>query len=239
MKRKKTAYESREWKASGGAYGKADSVSPFACFEHRPRCRNSGLRGGQGRSKDHGDGGGGGCDYHGNHYYYYYYDFTSQYDQAVRIDKADICFVGDSLTQLGLWSEFFPGRTVINRGIGSDVSEGVLNRLDSVVDHRPDIVFLMIGVNDLGKGIPEAETVGNVRKIVSSLSASLSDATMVIQSVLPAKGIAEDAILRFNEDYKQIASELRPRRISGSPSPLSCRRGAQRLPLFGRRSSPR
>ena len=52
---------------------------------------------------------------------------------------------------------------------------------------------------------------GNVRKIVSSLSASLSDATMVIQSVLPAKGIAEDAILRFNEDYKQIASELRPR----------------------------
>ncbi|MFR4960974.1 MAG: GDSL-type esterase/lipase family protein [Eggerthella lenta] len=183
--------------------------------------------------------GGGGCDYHGNHYYYYYYDFTSQYDQAVRIDKADICFVGDSLTQLGLWSEFFPGRTVINRGIGSDVSEGVLNRLDSVVDHRPDIVFLMIGVNDLGKGIPEAETVGNVRKIVSSLSASLSDATMVIQSVLPAKGIAEDAILRFNEDYKQIASELRPRRISGSPSPLSCRRGAQRLPLFGRRSSPR
>ena len=182
--------------------------------------------------------GGGGCDYHGNHYYYYY-DFTSQYDQAVRIDKADICFVGDSLTQLGLWSEFFPGRTVINRGIGSDVSEGVLNRLDSVVDHRPDIVFLMIGVNDLGKGIPEAETVGNVRKIVSSLSASLSDATMVIQSVLPAKGIAEDAILRFNEDYKQIASELRPRRISGSPSPLSCRRGAQRLPLFGRRSSPR
>ena len=31
------AYESREWKASGGAYGKADSVSPFACFEHRPR----------------------------------------------------------------------------------------------------------------------------------------------------------------------------------------------------------
>ena len=182
--------------------------------------------------------GGGGCDYHGNHYYYYY-DFTSQYDQAVRIDKADICFVGDSLTQLGLWSEFFPGRTVINRGIGSDVSEGVLNRLDSVVDHRPDIVFLMIGVNDLGKGIPEAETVGNVRKIVSSLSASLSDATMVIQSVLPAKGIAEDAILRFIEDYKQIASELRPRRISGSPSPLSCRRGAQRLPLFGRRSSPR
>ncbi|MEQ3252081.1 GDSL-type esterase/lipase family protein [Eggerthella lenta] len=181
--------------------------------------------------------GGGGCDYHSNHYYYY--DFTSQYDQAVRIDKADICFVGDSLTQLGLWSEFFPGRTVINRGIGSDVSEGVLNRLDSVVDHRPDIVFLMIGVNDLGKGIPEAETVGNVRKIVSSLSASLSDATMVIQSVLPAKGIAEDAILRFNEDYKQIASELRPRRISGSPSPLSCRRGAQRLPLFGRRSSPR
>ena len=88
-----------------------------------------------------------------------------------------------------------------------------------MVDHRPDIVFLMIGVNDLGKGIPEAETVGNVRKIVSSLSASLSDATMVIQSVLPAKGIAEDAILRFNEDYKQIASELRPRRISGSPSP--------------------
>lgn len=50
-------FENDVWKASGGAYGKADSVSPFACFEHRPRCRNSGLRGGQGRSKDHGDGG--------------------------------------------------------------------------------------------------------------------------------------------------------------------------------------
>ena len=151
--------------------------------------------------------GGGGCDYHSNHYYYYYYDFTSQYDQAVRIDKADICFVGDSLTQLGLWSEFFPGCTVINRGIGSDVSEGVLNRLDSVSDCRPDIVFLMIGVNDLATGVPEATTVANVKKIVESLLVSLPDTTIVIQSVLPAEDVDEVAILRLNESYEEIASE--------------------------------
>lgn len=147
---------------------------------------------------------GGRYDYRANHYYY---DFTSQFDQVVRIDKADICFVGDSLTQLGLWSEFFPGCTVINRGIGSDVSEGVLNRLDSVSDCRPDIVFLMIGVNDLATGVPEATTVANVKKIVESLLVSLPDTTIVIQSVLPAEDVDEVAILRLNESYEEIASE--------------------------------
>jgi lysophospholipase L1-like esterase len=41
----------------------------------------------------------------------------------------------------------------INRGINSDTTAGVLNRVDEVVALKPKRVYLIIGVNDVVKGL--------------------------------------------------------------------------------------
>ena len=79
--------------------------------------------------------------------------------------QADIVMLGDSLTEGGNWQDILPDIRVMNRGITSDRSSGVLARLPEVISRRPRQVFLMIGVNDLFRGgTPEgtAETIGRI-----------------------------------------------------------------------------
>ena len=81
-------------------------------------------------------------------------DHTFQYtDNASYIQRStqfelmperntDIVFLGDSITARFEWQEYFSDLTVANRGIDSDVTEGVLNRLDTVENQHPKKIFL-------------------------------------------------------------------------------------------------
>ena len=63
----------------------------------------------------------GGASYEQNNWYEPY---TYQARELTGISSCDVCMVGDSLTMYGLWNEFWPDLVVLNRGIGSDTSEG-------------------------------------------------------------------------------------------------------------------
>ena len=82
---------------------------------------------------------------------------------------ASVVFVGDSIIEAGEWSDFFPSLRTANRGVGSDTSVDVLNRLDSIISVNPKIAFLMFGINDIYKGIPIEVTLENYSVIVSKL----------------------------------------------------------------------
>ena len=54
------------------------------------------------------------------------------------------------------WNEFFGKvniKNIKNIGISGDVVKGVIERLDNVESSNPKKIFLMIGINDLGKEI--------------------------------------------------------------------------------------
>lgn len=74
--------------------------------------------------------------------------------------------LGDSLTDWGNWSEVLPGLNLINRGIAGDTSAGVLARVTEIIEHKPKVVVLMIGVNDILQGASSAAVAENIRKIV-------------------------------------------------------------------------
>ena len=57
-------------------------------------------------------------------------------------------FLGDSITEGGLWDAWFQELPALNRGIGGDTTEDILARLDSAID-QPTAVSLLIGTNDL------------------------------------------------------------------------------------------
>lgn len=129
--------------------------------------------------------------------------------ESVPASDADIVFLGDSLTAFCPWQEFFSNQTVLNRGIGSDVSEGVLNRLDSVIAHAPKRVFLMIGINDLSKKIDQKVTVDNVERVIQKLQENLPDCTIYLQSVLPVRvnTISGESVAELNEEYIRISEK--------------------------------
>lgn len=140
----------------------------------------------------------------------YSYEQNEQYSTFLKMykmntEETDIVFLGDSITFQGAFDEFFPDKRVLNRGIGSDTSKGVLNRLDEVIVHNPKAVFLMIGINDLGHYISEDDIVLNVQMIIENIKAELPDCQIYIESVLPTATIDLKRIESLNTRYKEIA----------------------------------
>lgn len=95
---------------------------------------------------------------------------------------------GDSLS---LW---FPpallprDRTWLNQGISGETSAGLLDRLSIFDQTQPQVVFVMIGINDLIRGISEETVLANSRLIVRYLQRTHPNAKIVLQSILPHGG---------------------------------------------------
>lgn len=113
-------------------------------------------------------------------------------------------FLGDSITEGGLWHEWFPALPVVNRGIGGDTANGVLARLPNALQGPPERIFLLIGTNDLTLGRKVDEIASDVAAIVSA--ANNAGVDIVIQSVMPRAHSYRDRILCLNDRYQAIAA---------------------------------
>lgn len=95
---------------------------------------------------------------------------------------------GDSLS---LWfpsNLLPPGATWLNQGISGETSYGLLKRV-KLLDHtKPQTIFVMVGINDLIRGVRGETLVANQREIVRHLKAAHPQAAIVIQSILPHGG---------------------------------------------------
>ena len=129
--------------------------------------------------------------------------------------------LGDSITEGFDVAKHFPGRRVLNRGIGADVignampaddPRGVLQRLDdSVFDCAASDVFILIGINDLNSGRTVESMVEGYRELLTRIRKNAPLVHVHVQSVLPTRGDHDKqnaAVLRFNEQLKQLAGEF-------------------------------
>lgn len=75
---------------------------------------------------------------------------VSQREQFELVEiRADVAMVGDSLIQSGNWNELFPGKMIVNRGVGGDRTDDLLVRTRGVLRAHPRKIFLLVGINDL------------------------------------------------------------------------------------------
>lgn len=135
-----------------------------------------------------------------------------------------IIFIGDSITKgtgyggvtaadtfaykVGSAAGYVPA-DVINKGVGSDTSAGVLARLAAdVLANSPDVCVLMIGVNDWSLGIPVATYANNVRQIIGQLKAA--GIRPVVLSTMPNCGTNAqfDALATYVEALENIIAEM-------------------------------
>jgi lysophospholipase L1-like esterase len=114
----------------------------------------------------------------------YYMHKVSQFRLLPNTEN-EIVFLGDSITDIAEWSELFGNQRIKNRGISTDNTFGVIARLDEVVASHPNKIFLMIGINDIAKKIPDSIIVNNIQRIVILVRQKSPKTKIFIQSILP------------------------------------------------------
>ena len=124
-----------------------------------------------------------------------------------------VVFVGDSL--VGNWKDMersFPGLSVANRGIGGDVSRGVLFRFqEDVLDLHPSTIVVLIGTNDLSaRGTPDT-VVSNLSAVIAMAHKQNPAMPIVICTVPPRdspKAPIQSATLdQLNGKIRALASD--------------------------------
>ena len=118
--------------------------------------------------------------------YPHFYKRMNQFvNENHSLDGCDICFVGDSLTEM-MDVNNFNNLHCVNRGIVSDKSAGILMTLkDRVIDTKPKKVFLLIGSNDICDGYTIKQISDNITDIIEMLIEEIKGVEIVVSTVLP------------------------------------------------------
>jgi lysophospholipase L1-like esterase len=110
--------------------------------------------------------------------------FWTQREQAQR----SIVLVGDSLT--GGWSDMakaFPTYKVANRGIGGDVSRGVLFRFEEdVLDLHPQAIVILVGTNDLTARGSADDAISNITDMLTMAQKRDAQTPVILCTIPPS-----------------------------------------------------
>ena len=148
-------------------------------------------------------------------------------------NKKIIACIGDSLTHGNIgqsWVDYlreeFPNDVFLNEGINGNTAWQVLQRLDPILQCKPDLIILMIGTNDaLGSfdkdsglrykknnNLPEVPSLGKYKEELSMLIDKISNQSNVAICTLPPIGENIDSkvnkhIKKFNDYIELIATQ--------------------------------
>ncbi|MEH2249226.1 SGNH/GDSL hydrolase family protein [Nostoc sp.] len=117
--------------------------------------------------------------------------------------------VGDSLSMWFPKEKLPAGKLWLNQGISGDTSSGVLKRLGAFSATRPDVIYVMAGINDLRKGASDDTILRNYRRIVRRLRQAHPQAQIIVQSILPTRlpKLSNSRIRHINIQLTLIAKQ--------------------------------
>ena len=114
----------------------------------------------------------------------------------VSVLEPDIIFIGDSIVEYYPLQELLgTAKTIVNRGIRGYQTGLLLDNLDAhLYGDAVDQIVLLIGTNDIGKGIPMNEALDNLEGVIQSLNRDYPLSQIKLVSILP---------VNEGEEYKQ------------------------------------
>lgn len=93
-------------------------------------------------------------------------------------------------------------RKVVRAGVSGEVTEGGLARLQGVIDeHKPKLVIVCLGGNDMLRKVNEAQTKTNMRTIIKTIKAQGIDVVLV---GVPKPALVTSAPPFFDEIAKEF-----------------------------------
>ncbi|MCG3877895.1 arylesterase [Psychrobacter sp. Ps6] len=142
-------------------------------------------------------------------------------DQQVNSSPITILALGDSLTEgLGVdKNDNYPAQLedrlqemgydnakVINSGLSGETSTGLVNRLDWVLQTKPDVTILTIGANDAIRGIDVATIEANIRTAVKRLQDNGS--VVILGGMSIYDNLGSDYVAAFSDIYPRVAKDM-------------------------------
>lgn len=128
-------------------------------------------------------------------------------------DVGAVVFLGDSITEMwGSLAKDFPNLKVANRGIGGDITSGVLYRLKAdVLSLNPSGIVLLIGTNDVGDGADADAVAGNIRLILQAIKDYNPNLKVIVCKIMPRSDgggpFHAQVIKQINEKIEQLTKE--------------------------------
>jgi len=116
-----------------------------------------------------------------------------------------VIFLGNSITQGGDWAKLTGDSTVVNRGIGADVTFGLRTRLDDVTRRKPSKLFVLIGINDISKDIPDAVIAAEYRMLIDSVRTQSPQTKIFVQSILPLNPTVKNFPQHYDKQPRVVA----------------------------------
>lgn len=146
-------------------------------------------------------------------------------------DRGAIVFVGDSLIGGYKIADAFPSFKVANRGVGGEVTRGLLFRLkEDVIDLNPQAVVICSGSNDLSCRSDPKLAVENLGEVISRLQAANSRLPIILCLVtprdVPNAPITEGSLAQLNEGIRQLAASKQNVYVVDVFTPLATPEGA-------------
>jgi lysophospholipase L1-like esterase/acetyl esterase/lipase len=159
---------------------------------------------------------------------HYSYLDNPQYLERVKLfatqkDQKSIVMLGNSITERGQWPEILGRTDVANRGIGSDITAGYINRINYVFNLHPEICFIEGGVNDLAHYIAQDTIIHNLGILIDTLRSKkiipVLNAVTFVTSEYKAfdPGIFNARIEKLNEAIKRLADKKKVAFINLNP----------------------
>lgn len=130
------------------------------------------------------------------------------------ITKKDFVFLGNSITAGTNWAKLLGLPNAKNRGISGDITFGVLERLDEVISGKPKKVFVLIGINDVSRNIPDSLILRNYKSIINRIKAGSKKTKIYFYTLLPVNASfnkfknhygKDEHILWLNSEIKKLA----------------------------------
>jgi lysophospholipase L1-like esterase len=143
----------------------------------------------------------------------YYFLHVAQFESLPK-SQNDILLVGDSLTDQGEWNELLNNPYLKNRGISGDTTDGILYRIEQIVEGQPRKIFIMIGANDFWhekKSI--AEVLQNYKLILDTFQKKAPNTKVYVQSLLPIDNtnfnvtLDNSTLSEFNQQLEQLVED--------------------------------
>jgi lysophospholipase L1-like esterase len=153
--------------------------------------------------------------------------------EEVKTKRADIVFIGDSITHFWnceegitygeeVWKEFYGSRAVLNLGFGYDRTQNMLWRLEhgEMANQSPKVIVVNAGTNNFSctknydGDTPEAAFKG-VKKLVETLRTLAPEAKIILMGVFPRMPEEKRLlVLELNKLLKEYVGDSSDKKLS-------------------------
>lgn len=157
------------------------------------------------------------------------YKYTSNplYSPAIIFHEHDpnnykVVMFGDSHVAGVDWEVILDKKGIADRGIGRDVSEGLLNRLHTVTQLHPEKCVIEIGINDIFHDIEKEEYLDNIAAILDTFKKEKIEP--IVLSIFPvgsgirhADSALNDKIASYNKGLDSLLENKNVKFINFTP----------------------